>query len=186
MPTSVGHSLLGYILYLIFKKNYKLIENQKIVLFYLFIANAPDLDFIPGICIGHAHRFHHGITHTLGFSLFFALILCLVPKLRKKTNFIIFFLLGFTHVIVDFLGADTSYPFGVMLFWPFTKKYFISSYSVFLDIHKTTLHSLFDLHNLKAMTLETLIFLPVIIVLRFILKRRKQGKGGYFRFMDLW
>ena len=179
MPTSVGHSLLGYILYLIFKRNYRLIENWKTVLFYIFIANAPDLDFIPGICIGHANRFHHGITHTLGFFVFFATILYWVPKLRKKKNFIIFFLLYFTHVIVDFLGADTSYPFGVMLFWPFTKKYFISSYSIFLDIHKTTLYSLFDLHNFEAMALEALIFLPVIIVLRFILKRTTQREREY-------
>jgi len=178
VPTSVGHSLLGYILYLIFRKNYKLIKNWKAILFYLFIANAPDLDFIPGMCIGHANRFHHGITHTLGFSIFFALILCLVPKFRKKKNFIIFFLLCFTHVIVDFLGADTRYPFGVMLFWPFTKKYFISPYSIFLGIHKTTLRSLFDLHNFKAIALEVSIFLPIIIVLRFILKRTKQGERG--------
>jgi len=182
MPTSVGHSLLSYIWYLVFKKNRRLIKNWKIILFYLFIANAPDLDFIPGIFIGHANRFHHGITHTLGFSIFVALILCLVSKLRKKKSFVIFFLLYFTHVVADFLCADTSYPFGVMLFWPFTNRYFISSYTIFLDIHKTTLRSLFDLHNFKAIALEVSIFLPIIIVLRIILRRKSREKG-YFDFL---
>ncbi|MCD6472392.1 metal-dependent hydrolase [Candidatus Aerophobetes bacterium] len=176
MPTSVGHSLLGYIWYLVFKKNRRLIKNWKTILFYLFIANAPDLDLIPGIFIGHANRFHHGITHTLGFSIFVALILCLVPKFRKKKNFIIFFLLYFTHVIADFLCADTTSPFGVMLFWPFTKKYFISFYTIFLDIHKTTLRSLFDLHNFKAIIIEVLIFLPIIVVLKLKLFLKKQGR----------
>ena len=32
MPTSVGHSLLGYIWYPIFKRDYKLIENWKTLL----------------------------------------------------------------------------------------------------------------------------------------------------------
>ncbi len=174
MATTVGHSLMGYVLYLVFYKDYKLFKNWKIIALYVFAANAPDLDFIPGIFIGHANRFHHGISHTLGFSVLFALSMYVISRCKRKKDFMIFFLLYFGHVLIDFLAADTSPAFGVMLFWPFTKRYFISSYSIFLDIHKATLSSLFDVHNLMAIVREMIIFSPIIILLIIIRKIKRN------------
>jgi len=174
MATTMGHSLLGYVLYLIFYKDYKLFKNWKIIALYVFAANAPDLDFIPGIFIGDANKFHHGISHTLGFSILFALGMYVISKFKRKKDFMIFFLLYFGHVLIDFLAADTSPPFGVMLFWPFTKRYFICPYSIFLDIHKATLSGLFDLHNLMAIVWEMIIFSPIIILLIIIRKIKRN------------
>jgi len=174
MATTVGHSLLGYTLYLTFYKDYRLFKNWKIIALYVFTANAPDLDFIPGIFIGNANRFHHGISHTLGFSLLFALCMYMIPRFRTKKDFAIFFSLYFGHVVIDFLTADTSAPFGVMLFWPFTQKYFISSFSLFSDIHHLFLSDLFDLHNIQAMAREVAIFLPIIVLLVFIHQKRES------------
>lgn len=84
MATTVGHSLMGYILYLVFYKDYKLFKNWKMIALYVFAANAPDLDFIPGIFTGHANRFHHGISHTLGFSVLFALSMYLISRCKRK------------------------------------------------------------------------------------------------------
>jgi len=46
-----GHSLAGYIVSAYKSKTFRL-NNVKILALYVFIANAPDLDFIPGILIG--------------------------------------------------------------------------------------------------------------------------------------
>jgi len=173
MCSPVGHSLAGYALYLACNKNCKLIGDWKKIILYFFAANAPDLDFIPGIFTGSANRFHHGISHTLGFSLLFALCMYMIPRFRTKKDFVIFFSLYFGHVVIDFLTADTSAPFGVMLFWPFTQKYFISSFSLFSDIHHLFLSDLFDLHNIGAMAWETALFLFIIVLLTFA---RKIGK----------
>lgn len=174
MCSPVGHSLVGYTLYLAWNRNYKLIGNWKKIVLYIFAANAPDLDFIPGIFIGDANRFHHGISHTLGFSILFALGMYVISRFKRKKDFIIFFLLYFGHVLIDFLTADTTAPFGVMLFWPFTKRYFIFFHSLFLDIHHFTLSELFDLHNIKAMAWEMIIFFPIIISLIVISKIKKK------------
>lgn len=179
MATPVGHSLLGYVLYLTSYKDYRLFKNWKIIALYVFAANAPDLDFIPGIFIGNANRFHHGISHTLGFSLLFALIMYMIPRFRTRKDFAIFFSLYFGHVVIDFFTADTSAPFGIMLFWPFTKRYFISSYSLFSDIHHLTLSDLFDLHNVKAIVWEAVVFFSMIVLLVLTREIRKRSFSGH-------
>lgn len=173
MGSPVGHSLAGYILYLAYNKNCKLLGDWKRIILYLFFANAADLDFIPGIFIGDANRFHHGISHTLGFSLLFAFIMYMIPRFRTKKDFAIFFSLYFGHIVIDFLTGDSSTPFGVMLFWPFTQKYYISSFSLFSGIHHLFLSDLFDLHNIKAIAWEAVVFLFIIALLTFV---RKIGK----------
>ncbi len=175
MCSPVGHSLAGYALYLACNKNCKLIGNWNKIILYISAANAPDLDFIPGIFLGDANRFHHGISHTLGFSLLFALCMYMIPRFRAIKYFAIFFSLYFGHVVIDFLTADSSTPFGVMLFWPFTQRYFISSFSLFSDIHHLFLSDLFDLHNVKAMVWEAVFFLSIIALLTFVRKIRKES-----------
>lgn len=173
MCSPVGHSLAGYVFYQACHGKGKLARGWWKIGLYIFAANAPDLDFIPGIFLGDANRFHHGISHTLGFSLLFALIMYMMPRFRTKKDFAIFFSLYFSHIVIDFLSADSSSPFGVMLFWPFRQKYFISSFSLFSDIHHLFLSDLFDLHNIRAMVWETVLFLSIIALLTFV---RKIGK----------
>jgi len=174
MCSPVGHSLAGYALYQACHGKGKLARDWRKIVLYVFAANAPDLDFIPGIFMGNANRFHHGISHTLGFSLFFALFIYMIPRFRTKKDFTIFFSLYFSHVVIDFLSADNTAPFGVMLFWPFTERYFISSFSLFSDIHHLTLPDLFDLHNIKAMAWEAAVFLSIIALLISMGKKRES------------
>jgi len=175
MCSPVGHSLAGYALYQVCHGKGKLARDWRRIVLYVFAANAADLDFIPGIFLGDANRFHHGISHTLGFSLLFALIMYMVSRFRTKKDFAIFFSLYFGHVVIDFLTADSSTPFGVMLFWPFRQRYFISSFSLFSDIHHLFLSDLFDLHNIRALVWEAVLFLSIIALLTFVRKIRKES-----------
>ncbi|MBA7626322.1 hypothetical protein ES703_33768 [subsurface metagenome] len=177
MCSPVGHSLAGYILYLAWNRNYKLTRDWKKIVLYLFAANGPDLDFIPGIFVGDTNRFHHGISHTLGFSILFALGMYTISKFRTKKDFMIFFLLYFTHLLIDCLTADSSAPFGVMLFWPFTRRYFMSSCSLFFSIHHRTLSDLFDLHNIRAMSWEAAVFFSIITLLVLAREIRKNKES---------
>ncbi len=174
MCSPVGHSLVGYAFYQACHGKGKLTGDWWKIVLYIFAANAPDLDFIPGIFLGDANRFHHGISHTLGFSLLFALMMYAIPRFRTKKDFTIFFLLYFTHVVIDFLSGDPRSPFGVMLFWPFTQEYFISSFSLFSDIHHLFLSDLFDSHNIRAIVREIMIFSPLIVLLIAIGRIKKR------------
>ena len=171
MCSPVGHSLAGYALYQAYGGKGKLTRDWWKIVLFIFAANAPDIDFLAGIFVGNANRFHHGISHSLGFSLLFALCMYVIPRFRTKRDFAIFFSLCFGHVVIDFLSADSSTPLGVMLFWPFRQKYFISSFSLFSDIHHLVLSDLFDLHNIGAVAWETVFFLSIIALLTFVRKR---------------
>ena len=45
-----------------------------VVLLFVLFANAPDLDFVPGILLGDPGAYHHGISHSLGFALMVAVV----------------------------------------------------------------------------------------------------------------
>ena len=65
MPSPVGHSIIAFTFYRLSARPHEPLGWRKLAL-YLFAANAPDLDFIPGLLIGQPDRFHHGAGHSVG------------------------------------------------------------------------------------------------------------------------
>jgi len=65
MSSPFGHFLVGYIT-VGYKSRTLRVQNLKELGLYCFIANAADLDFIPGIFLGKPYLFHHGISHSIG------------------------------------------------------------------------------------------------------------------------
>ncbi len=180
MPTPVGHSLVGYALYLSLIRN-KLKKSWKTILLVVFISNLPDIDYLPGLIVGYPNKYHHALTHSLGFAIIVGLIFALFYFWRYKGMnlsqlILIFSGLSFSHIVLDYFAIDTSLPYGVPLFWPITSRYFISPVPLFLDIHKATvsnlfISSLFNMHNFWAIIMESVIFMPIIGIL--MLKQRK-------------
>ena len=85
MPTPVGHSLMGYILYSERKKaNWNLTWKDMFV--FIFIANLADVDYIPGFFVGNPNHFHHGMTHSIGFAIFTGLIFGLFYYIKEREN----------------------------------------------------------------------------------------------------
>ncbi|MFQ5584839.1 MAG: hypothetical protein ACE5GL_10425 [Calditrichia bacterium] len=70
MPSPIGHSLAGYVI-ASFKSGSLFNKNLSTVLLFVFVANVPDLDFIPGLIIGKPNIYHHGVSHSLGVGIFF-------------------------------------------------------------------------------------------------------------------
>jgi hypothetical protein len=56
MPSPVGHSLMGYLIYSATEKS-PARPGWGILALYLLAANAPDMDFIPGMLIGEPGRY---------------------------------------------------------------------------------------------------------------------------------
>ena len=68
MPSPIAHSLAGVALYQVRPER----RHQLALLALLVVAaNLPDLDFIPGMIMGNADRYHHGPSHSLfvGFEV---------------------------------------------------------------------------------------------------------------------
>src|ERR1041385_6780612 len=83
VPSPVGHSIAGLIAYQVAPEIDGLARRQVIAL-YLFAANAPDLDFLPGLLVGDPNRFHHGVSHSGGLALLFAIAVSLILRRRSR------------------------------------------------------------------------------------------------------
>src|ERR1051325_2574233 len=115
MPSPVGHSLAGLIAYQIAPEIDGLARRQ-VIAWYLLAANAPDLDFLPGLMAGDPNRFHHGVSHSSGLALLFAIAVSLLLRLRQREwrwkQFFVFLGLWLSHLILDYLSEDSSPPYG--------------------------------------------------------------------------
>ncbi|MCG8606964.1 metal-dependent hydrolase [bacterium] len=186
MPLPFGHSFMGYALYEAAECKEKRLDWRLISLF-VFVANAPDLDFIPGFFVGDPNRYHHHyLSHSLGFAIFVGAAVAAVLAFRGERPFwrntIILTLVCFSHMILDFFTADTSQPYGLPIFWPLTGEYFYSPISIFMSVHKgganlEFLRSLFVWHNFWVILWE-IVVLAAAVALARILKLRTS----WFRF----
>src|SRR5262245_58069994 len=94
MSSPFGHSTMGYIIYRATPRPGGL-PRCRLVVLYLFAANAPDLDFLPGFLVGDPNLYHHGVSHSIGFASLFALVMGLLSLFLNgnamRRNFAIFF-----------------------------------------------------------------------------------------------
>jgi inner membrane protein len=190
MPLPIAHSAAGLAGYLIFKKNEQSVNKRQELAFIgmcLFLANLPDLDFVPGFIIGDIGSFHHGPSHSFIISLALAFLFSVIginwfkeiSKSRIAAGFIIS---AFSHPILDYFSKDTSMPFGVPLFWPFKTNYYISPMHLFTDVQRNQdsignffSSLLFNLNNIRGVLIESL-FAGIILFAIIGIKSRSRPK----------
>jgi inner membrane protein len=68
-----------------------------------------------------------------------------------------------THILLDFLGNDTSAPYGVMALWPFSREYFLSPVPVFPAITRRYWLAGFWEQNLRALLFELAVLGPIVM-----------------------
>jgi len=182
MPTPIGHSLISTAIFSGVNRK-KLRLRWFDYLIFLFIGIFPDLDFLPGLVLGTPSRFHHGFSHSLVFGIIIGTMTGLLYRKWKGKPWrhyaLIFTGVYFSHLIADFFGVDTSYPFGEQLFWPVWQAYVLSPISIFSDVYRSSnsadfFISMFNWHNLKAVIIEILIGVPIIFLVNF--KKVSRGK----------
>jgi inner membrane protein len=150
-------------------------QRWQLMVFYLLVANAADLDFIPGLLVGMPNRYHHGVSHSVGFAALIAVACSLLMFFLKRDSFSrsfpIVFCLYCSHIVLDYLSIDTTSPYGVPLFWPFSNEYYIASFAFLPSIRRASISgvefvtSLFSLHNLLAISVEFLLLFPFILLI---------------------
>ncbi len=124
MSLPLMHSFVGYSVYRFSKKEEE-VRNWKMAFYCMFLANLPDIDFLPGLLIGKAAKFHHTITHSFGAAFFCGLIFASLYYLWKNRNPLKFFFITFasysSHIILDMFNHSWK---GMPIFWPFTFQVF--------------------------------------------------------------
>lgn len=183
MPSPIGHSLSGILLYQIFNRQNARYDPHKLSL-YVFFANLPDIDLALGFFVNNPGLYHQSITHSLGASVFAGIIASIMLTGKKElylNSFLLSAGLYFSHVVLDYLASasDTGYPFGVALLWPLSNDYYVFPIMFFLDIRRgisneTFFSGLFNLHNLWAMLIELALFFPPILILHYSIFRKNN------------
>jgi inner membrane protein len=174
VATPVGHSLAAYAVYNFFASRTGR-KDCRWLLSSVSVANAPDLDFVPGLFLGQPALYHQGITHSLSGAVAVGLLLAAIFYIRGESFrqvFGFFFLAYLSHLIIDLLGPDKRPPYGIPLFWPISDVYLISPVSLFWGMHhgglvstEEWLDAIFSLTNLAAIAIEIAWLTPVIVLL---------------------
>lgn len=194
MPLPVSHALAGAAIYSAADRDGGRVGWRRLVV-AVFIANAADLDLLPGMFLGDPNRFHHGATHSLLFAVAVGLMVALVLasmnrcwplRVRSRpfvgTALMVAALWG-SHVLLDLLTRDLSPPFGVPMWWPVSDVRF-SWPALFARADKLAgpsspgefIASLLSSHNLRAVVFEAL-SMGAVVLLAQAWRRRRSGHG---------
>lgn len=187
MPSPIGHALGS----LIVSGGGARPGRSAVVRAVLLVAIgvAPDLDLLWGR--------HSGETHSLGAAFLAGLTAFVLARtlevrtnsqcsyehswfvrtLGVRTNFGVFLLVAsvwFTHPLMDAIGEDSSAPFGVMLWWPFSHAHVIAPFTMFDSVYRAYWKFDFWTHNARAGAKEILILGPILAIVWFWRRRMRQ------------
>ena len=174
MPTPLAHALAGTAVYLSASHGDR--RREDLVLFAAAVVAAcfADLDF--GLNFLTGEHYHHYFTHSVVFASLFTIGAYFFSRLSKRVapgrDAWISGLAYLTHILLDVFSKDTSAPYGLELWWPFSDAFTIASFTVFDNIWRGTLPKLLSLHNWLAVAREVLIVGPVVL---FCWWRRRQS-----------
>jgi inner membrane protein len=162
MPSPLGHALGGMAIgWLVSPKLNRGAATASVT--YAAIAVAPDLDLLVGS--------HSTYTHSAGaVAIVFMTAWAVVKRPRVAAAIAAAWA---SHLLLDWLGSDTSAPIGIMALWPFNREHYQSSFYLFDAISRRYwLPEQFVWLNLRAAMKELLILGPVAAVSYWVMKRR--------------
>lgn len=144
----------------------------------VLLANAPDIDYFFGLAAGDFNCRHQLITHTLGWVSAVTLALWWAqryfnPRTVRMSGMLIFLLLA-SHLVADYFGQDLGPPFGIMIFWPLSDRFWLSPWPLFPAANK---QDIFSWHNLKVMACEFGLLMPILAVVMLFKQRRSVRRA---------
>lgn len=160
MPSPVGHALGGMAAgWLAGPSRRGGLLRRPSTLLFAALGIAADLDLIVG-----AHR---GVTHSLAAAVFVGVAAWIVlrrgTKARGRMALACALAYG-SHVLLDWIGTDTSAPVGVPALWPVSSAYYESPWHVFAPISRRfSQPALFWLPNIVAVARELAILVPIVV-----------------------
>jgi membrane-bound metal-dependent hydrolase YbcI (DUF457 family) len=159
MPSPVGHALGGI------AAGVRLTGASRRSLWILAaIGAAADVDLLFG-----AHR---GISHSIGAAVGAGL---LVWAIARSWRWGVAALCAWgSHVLLDWLGADSWPPLGIPALWPFSDAYYRAPFPIFPSVSRQYwLGMRFLAFNALALSVELAMLLPIAwFVTRTVTTRR--------------
>jgi hypothetical protein len=156
MPSPIGHALGSLIVGAPQRRGW---------LWLALVGLAPDLDLLWGR--------HSMETHSIGAAAIAGLLAWLMTRNRRLA--LVVSLVWFAHPVMDALGDDSSVPRGVMLWWPFSREFYIAPFTIFDSAYRAYWKPDFWPHNIVAVAKEVAILGPLLVG-AWIWRRRKAAR----------
>ncbi len=172
MPSPVGHALGGMAAgWLAEPSRGGALLRRRSTLAFAILGIAADFDLLAG-----AHR---GPTHSIAAALLVGAVAWLVVRGRnaRAVRIATACALAYgSHVLLDWLGTDTSPPVGVPALWPISSAYFEAPWHVFEPISRRfSQPALFWGPNTVAVIRELLILVPIVALVWWARARPSDG-----------
>jgi hypothetical protein len=164
MPSPLGHALGGMAIGWLIAPRWGR-QTAAVGVTYAAIGVAPDLDLLVGT--------HSTYTHSIGgVGLVFLVALAVTRRPRVAAAIAAAWT---SHLLLDWLGSDTSPPIGIMALWPFSREHYQSSFYLFDAISRRYwLPEQFVWGNLKAAAREAMILGPIAAAIYYWRVRGEQ------------
>jgi inner membrane protein len=131
---------------------------------FIGVALAPDLDLLFGG--------HRGPTHGVGSAAVAGLVAYLAT--RRGTFALATAAAYASHILLDWLGSDSTAPIGVMALWPLSHEHHASALRVFHAVSRRYWLPDFWFLTVRAVVRELLILLPIVALVVYF---RRSGLG---------
>lgn len=187
MPLPVAHSIISASVFVSYKKDFSIASFKKdyrLLALFVFMGLFPDVDFVTVPISGFGA--HRGVTHSFFFAALVSSFVFLLLKIWKDWAcarlWAFLFAAMALHPVCDYFTYDYLVQRGgVMLFYPFSSRYFESPFPLFAGIELRYLRTIFSLHTLFAIVYETLlssaIFTITVYVKTRLLKTSRQAEA---------
>lgn len=172
MPTPIGHALAGLAVAWAAEPPHEAQQLLRralvrpLTLVCIALAVLPDIDLL----YPPTHRM---ATHSIGATIVVTIIAAGVTGWvtgRINWRVAVVCAAAYTsHLVTDWLGADRNYaPYGIQMFWPFDKTWYISGWDVFPPVERRNPFSLATIRtDIAAAIWEIVILGPVVLVVWF-------------------
>ncbi|NJR57518.1 MAG: metal-dependent hydrolase [Cyanobacteria bacterium CRU_2_1] len=185
MPSPIGHTIAGFCGFCLVHRSVGADAKIKLLGASVIFANLPDVDILPGLLLGNPSMFHRQGTHSLLMAVVVGGLVALVVRSWKLSGVrwgIWVTMLYLSHLFLDLLVADSSFPRGVQLFWPFSDLYTISPITVFasFDYFKPDLgflRSVLSSHNVITIAREVILMTPLTWCIYVFARNRRLAQS---------
>lgn len=174
MPTPVGHALGGLAIgWLMAGSGGPAPTHGRRAALFATLGALPDIDLL--------FHVHSTYTHSLGAALLVGLVAWPLAASRGRsrpgdvrgaTSAAVWALACAaayaSHVLLDWLGTDTSPPYGITALWPFSSAYYYSALDLFPAADRRYWLPGFWQRDLTAIGWELLILVPITLAVLWL------------------
>jgi membrane-bound metal-dependent hydrolase YbcI (DUF457 family) len=166
MPTPLGHAIGGLVAATAFR------TPPRVAAVCALVAMTPDADLLVG-----SHRTY---THSIGAVAVVGIIAWLFVRRRGPDS-----PLGMslavaaaygTHLLLDWLGKDSSSPAGLTALWPFSSRFYISGLDLFREVSRRHWNvDEFVWSNLVTVGWELVLLGPILLLVWLVRRPLSEG-----------